>query len=302
MQTTFQDNAQDDSGCRRVDSSSDDCATPTKHDARKRVAAASSWDFTVTDWSRPFTPRCARGTTHNEWPGHNNASNTGWSAARRNRDYDSDKRDDGKTLDTDERDEDKTSQGRDGRTWRCGSDRWDSLNTMTNTHREYESWSSDDIWSAQTKTPDPCNKNTHGEAAAGQSTGNWWAHNAQEWHAENSQVKRSESSDTKTAEKLDATDDQAPAVLEELPDTTGNDTNVVRESGVDAFAGLVTDVKAAEAAAEVSREEGCEGMKQGMMESNKQPNKQSDKTANPTTKHTNMHTHKTTKTGNATRQ
>ena len=93
MQTTFQDNAQDDSGCRRVDSSSDDCATPTKHDARKRVAAASSWDFTVTDWSRPFTPRCARGTTHNEWPGHNNASNTGWSAARHNRDYDNDKRD-----------------------------------------------------------------------------------------------------------------------------------------------------------------------------------------------------------------
>ena len=99
MQTTFQDNAQDDSGCRRVDSSSDDCATPTKHDARKSVAAASGWDFTVTEWSRPFTPRCARGTTHNEWPGHNNASNTGWSAARHNRDYDSDKRDDGKTLD-----------------------------------------------------------------------------------------------------------------------------------------------------------------------------------------------------------
>ena len=293
MQTTFQDNAQDDSGCRRVDSSSDDCATPTKRDAKKIVAAASGCfftsDFTVTDKSR-------------RWLGHNNADNTGRPAARHNRDYDNDKRDDGKTRATDEREEDKTSQGRDGRSWRYGSDRWDSLNTMTNTHREYDSWSSDDIWSAQTKTPDPCNKSTPGKAAAGQSSGKWWADNVEAWHAEISEAKRSESRDTKTAEKLNATDDQAPAVLEELPDTTGNDTNLVRESGVDTFAGLDTDVKAADAAAEVSREEGCAGMKQGKMESNKQPNKQSDKTANPTTKHTNMHTHKTTKTGNATRQ
>ena len=256
MQTTFQDNAQDDRGCRRVDSSSDDCATPTK---RGRFAS----DFRSVDKSR-------------RWLGHNNA-----------------KPDDGKTLATDEREEDKTSQGRDGRSWRYGSDRWDSLNTMTNTHREYDSWSSDDIWSAQTKTPDPCNKSTPGKAAAGQSSGKWWADDVEAWHAEISEAKRSE---------LNATDDQAPPVLEELPDTTGNDTNLVRESGVDTFAGLDTDVKAADAAAEVSREEGCAGMKQGKMESNKQPNKQSDKTANPTTKHTNMHTHKTTKTGNATRQ
>ncbi len=282
MQTTLQDNAQDDRGCRRVDSSSDDCATPTKR-------GGFTSDFRAVDKSR-------------RWLGHNNADNTGRPAARHNRDYDNDKRDDGKTRATDEREEDKTSQGRDGRSWRYSSDRWDSLNTMTNTHREYDSWSSDDIWSAQTKTPDLCNKSTPGKAAAGQSSGKWWADDVEAWHAEISEAKRSESRDTKTAEKLNATDDQAPAVLEELPDTTGNDTNLVRESGVDTFAGLDTDVKAADAAAEVSREEGCAGMKQGKMESNKQPNKQSDKTANPTTKHTNMHTHKTTKTGNATRQ
>ena len=105
----------------------------------------------MTEWSRPFTPYGAGGTTHVEWPSHKNASNTGWSAGRRNRDYDSDKRDDGKTLrvcspksdddntrayDTDNRDDGKTWQGRasqhdddetwkstDGRTWRYGSDK-----------------------------------------------------------------------------------------------------------------------------------------------------------------------------------
>ena len=220
MQTTFQDNAQDDSGCRRVDSSSDDCATPTKRDAKKTVAAASGCfftsDFTATDKSR-------------RWLGHINA-----------------KPDDGKTLATDEREEDKTSQGRDGRSWRYGSDRWDSLNTMTHTHREYDSWSSDDIWSAQTKTPDLCNKSTPGKAAAGQSSGKWWTDDVEAWHAEISEAKRSE---------LNATDDQAPPVLEELPDTTGNATTGNGTTGNDTLPVLDTDVKAADAGAEVSREE-----------------------------------------------
>ena len=209
MQTTLQDNAQDDRGCRRVDSSSDDCATPTK---RGRFAS----DFRSVDKSR-------------RWLGHNNA-----------------KPDDGKTLATDEREEDKTSQGRDGRSWRYGSDRWDSLNTMTNTHREYDSWSSDDIWSAQTKTPDLCNKSTPGKAAAGQSSGKWWTDDVEAWHAEISEAKRSE---------LNATDDQAPPVLEELPDTTGNATTGNGTTGNDTLPGLDTDVKAADAGAEVSREE-----------------------------------------------
>ena len=337
MQTTSQDDEQDESGYRCMHSNSDDgdtaekgsqsdkygaydgrvCAagtTPTTRDATKSVANASSYDFTVTEWSRPFTPYGAGRTKRVEWTSDKTAShNAGaasthrydgadvrrdttstagdtlgmhacWSAGRRHLDYDRDKRDDGKplrvgspkrdddntwTYDTDKRDDGKTWEGRvsqhdddetwkntDGHTWRYGSDKWDYVNTRTNTDHEYQSWSSDDIWSAQTKTSDSCYKNTHGEAAAGQSSGNYCDHNAQEWHAEKSQVKHSENSDTKTAEKLDTTDDQAPAVLEELPDTTGNDTVVVREGGVDAVAELVTEVKAADAGADVSREEG----------------------------------------------
>ena len=47
-----------------------------------------------------------------------------------------------------------------------------------------------------------------------------------------------------------------PAVIEELPENTGNDTVVVRQGGGDAVAELVTEVKAPDAGADVSREEG----------------------------------------------
>ncbi len=130
------------------------------------------------------------------------------------------------------------------------------MNTSRKTNHGYWSWKSDDIWSAQTKTSDSWYKNTHGEAAPGQSSGNYRDHNAQEWHAERSQVKHSENSETKTAAKLDTTDDPEASVLEELPDTTGNTTAVAREGSIDAAAKLVTEVKAADAGADVSREEG----------------------------------------------
>ena len=79
MQTTWQDDEQEDSGDRSQKSRSDDwesaewgrqshqygacdCAggaagtTPTKHDELKSYANASSDAWEITEWSRPFNP------------------------------------------------------------------------------------------------------------------------------------------------------------------------------------------------------------------------------------------------------
>ena len=115
MQTTCQDDEQDDSGDRRLHSSSDDCesaergcqshqygaydctvsaagTTPTKHDAWKSCANASSDAWTITEWSRPFNPYGAsdraggtKGTTPFtlvEWKSDKNASNDAWDASQ----------------------------------------------------------------------------------------------------------------------------------------------------------------------------------------------------------------------------
>ena len=65
---------------------------PTTDDATKSAANASSYDFTLAEWSRPFTPHAAGRTKRVEWARDETASHS------RNRDYDSDKRDDGKPI------------------------------------------------------------------------------------------------------------------------------------------------------------------------------------------------------------
>ena len=103
--------SEDESGYRCMHSNSDDGDTaekgsqsdkygaydgrvtaPTTDDATKSAANASSYDFTLTEWSRPFTPHAAGRTKRVEWARDETASHS------RNRDYDSDKRDDGKPL------------------------------------------------------------------------------------------------------------------------------------------------------------------------------------------------------------
>ena len=103
--------SEDESGYRCMHSNSDDGDTaekgsqsdkygaydgrvtaPTTDDATKSAANASSYDFTLTEWSRPFTPHAAGRTKRVEWARDETASHS------RNRDHDSDKRDDGKPL------------------------------------------------------------------------------------------------------------------------------------------------------------------------------------------------------------
>ena len=140
--------------------------------------------------------------------------------------YDNDKRDDGKTWEggSSKRDDEETWKNTDGHTWRYGSDKWDDVNTRTNADHKYQSWSSDDICSAATKTSDSWYNNTRGEADAGQYSGNCWDYNAQGLHAECNPDKHSDNSDTKTAEKLDKTDDQDKGMTGNTEDTDNKTT------------------------------------------------------------------------------